>query len=149
MDEVNQEVLQHRYGAPVLENRIVHERSKKAGTHHVMCVASCVHLQFLPMGIRYGAEYAAPAPSVDMVRGRRLEPTPLVTFTFRYRPRSESHFQAHTGLPMSWHTLLSGILLANDIIPRPRSNPSIKGQEEKVDIDPKTAAQIRRLEVGI
>lgn len=27
--------LEHQYGGPVLESQIVHERSKKAGTHHV------------------------------------------------------------------------------------------------------------------
>jgi len=27
--------VQHHYGSPVLERQIVHERSKKAGTHHV------------------------------------------------------------------------------------------------------------------
>lgn len=39
VQEVVSETLKHRYGAPTLDDRIVHERSKKAGAHHVTCVA--------------------------------------------------------------------------------------------------------------
>jgi hypothetical protein len=31
---VTTKIMQHQYGSPVLEPQIVHERSKKAGTHH-------------------------------------------------------------------------------------------------------------------
>lgn len=32
--------LEHSYGGPVLEEQVVHERSKKAGAHHVKYVSS-------------------------------------------------------------------------------------------------------------
>ncbi|KAJ2919833.1 hypothetical protein MD484_g605, partial [Candolleomyces efflorescens] len=102
VQEVVSETLKHRYGAPTLDDRIVHERSKKAGAHHVT----------------YGDEYASPAPTVDMVRGRTIDTTPIATFTFKYRPYD--------------------ILLASDIIPRPSST--------QVKMDEKTAAKIKRLE---
>ncbi|KAF9469389.1 hypothetical protein BDZ94DRAFT_1126573, partial [Collybia nuda] len=62
--------LEHQYGGPVLESQIVHERSKKAGTHHV----------------KYGEEYASPPPVVDMVTGYKLDQAPCASFTFKYRP---------------------------------------------------------------
>jgi hypothetical protein len=62
--------MHHQYGSPVLEHQIVHERSKKAGTHHV----------------RYGEEYSSPNPVVDMVTSQKIDQAPYVSFTFRYRP---------------------------------------------------------------
>ncbi|RDB22199.1 hypothetical protein Hypma_010729 [Hypsizygus marmoreus] len=54
----------------VLEGRILHEKSKKAGAHHV----------------KYSDEYFSPAPVVNVVSGFRVGTSPYVTFTFKYRP---------------------------------------------------------------
>lgn len=62
--------LEHSYGGPVLEEQVVHERSKKAGAHHV----------------KFGEEYPSPAPTVDIVNGFMMDTTPFITFTFKYRP---------------------------------------------------------------
>jgi len=68
--DVVRKTMQHQYGSPVLESQIVHERSKKAGTHHV----------------KYGEEYHSPSPVVDMVTSRKVDQVPFASFTFRYRP---------------------------------------------------------------
>ncbi|TEB39541.1 hypothetical protein FA13DRAFT_1618677 [Coprinellus micaceus] len=70
VENVAPETLKHQYGAPTLDQQIVHERSKKAGSHHVV----------------YGEEYVSEAPTVDMVRGRTLDREPAAVFTFKYRP---------------------------------------------------------------
>ncbi|KAJ2934962.1 hypothetical protein H1R20_g2102, partial [Candolleomyces eurysporus] len=111
VQEVVSETLKHRYGATTLDDRIVHERSKKAGAHHVT----------------YGEEYASPAPTVDMVRGRTIDTAPVATFSFKYRPYD--------------------ILLANGIIPRPTPPPNTSSSSAQLEVDEETAAQIRRLEV--
>lgn len=36
VENVTPETLKHQYGAPTLDQQIVHERSKKAGSHHVV-----------------------------------------------------------------------------------------------------------------
>ncbi|GLB34567.1 hypothetical protein LshimejAT787_0201320 [Lyophyllum shimeji] len=64
------ESLEHQLGTQVLESQVVHERSKKAGTHHV----------------RYSEEYYSPAPVVDVVTADKMDIVPYVTFTFKYRP---------------------------------------------------------------
>ncbi|RDB22110.1 hypothetical protein Hypma_010730 [Hypsizygus marmoreus] len=53
-----------------LESQLLHEKSKKAGTHHV----------------KYGKGYFSSPPMVSVVSGHRLGNTPHVTFTFKYRP---------------------------------------------------------------
>ncbi|KAF5358416.1 hypothetical protein D9756_001290 [Leucocoprinus leucothites] len=53
-----------------LEAQVVHERSKKAGSHHV----------------QFGQEYASPAPVIDAVEAREIDAKPYLTFEFKYRP---------------------------------------------------------------
>lgn len=36
VDDVSAQTLKHQYGVPTLDHQIVHERSKKAGSHHVV-----------------------------------------------------------------------------------------------------------------
>ncbi|TFK36374.1 hypothetical protein BDQ12DRAFT_248760 [Crucibulum laeve] len=67
---VKTQVLEHKYGGPVLEGQIVHERSKKAGAHHV----------------KFGKEYASAPPTMDLVQGYNMDQLPYLTFTFKYRP---------------------------------------------------------------
>ncbi|KAJ6526257.1 hypothetical protein DFH09DRAFT_1187839 [Mycena vulgaris] len=62
--------FQHSYGAAVLESQVIHEKSKKAGAHHV----------------KFGGEYVVPQATVNMVSGTRAGAAPLATFTFNYRP---------------------------------------------------------------
>ncbi|KAF8077569.1 hypothetical protein FPV67DRAFT_1443193 [Lyophyllum atratum] len=62
--------FKHHPGNPVLESQLVHERSKKAGTHHV----------------KYSEEYYSPAPVVDVVTAHKWDSFPYVNFTFKYRP---------------------------------------------------------------
>ncbi|RDB22207.1 hypothetical protein Hypma_010725 [Hypsizygus marmoreus] len=106
---VSQPVV-HQPGRPVLEGLVVHEKSKKAGTHHV----------------KYGEEYYAPAPVVDVVSGHKLGIAPYVTFTFRYRPMA--------------------LLMANGIIPRPVALNEIS---PLASADQATSAEIRRLEAKL
>ncbi|KAF6763632.1 hypothetical protein DFP72DRAFT_872986 [Ephemerocybe angulata] len=112
IQDVTPQTLHHRYGGATLDNQIVHERSKKAGAHHVV----------------YGEEYGSPAPVVDMVRGRVIDSTPFVTFSFKYRPYD--------------------VLMANDIIPRPMlsTRTNVPSSSRNNEVDQKTAAQIKRLE---
>ncbi|KAJ3524072.1 hypothetical protein NMY22_g11165 [Coprinellus aureogranulatus] len=70
VEHVAPQTLKHQYGTPTLDHQVIHERSKKAGSHHVV----------------YGEEYASEAPTVDMVRGRTLDSEPMVSFSFKYRP---------------------------------------------------------------
>ncbi|KAG6908583.1 hypothetical protein DXG01_004069 [Tephrocybe rancida] len=62
--------LEHQPGNQVLEGQVVHERSKKAGTHHV----------------KYGEEYYSPSPVVDVVSAHTIGAGPYASFTFKYRP---------------------------------------------------------------
>ncbi|KAJ7633154.1 hypothetical protein FB45DRAFT_914492 [Roridomyces roridus] len=62
--------FEHTYGAAVLEAQVIHERSKKAGAHHV----------------EFGGEYVVTQPTVNMVSGVPTGNAPLATFTFNYRP---------------------------------------------------------------
>lgn len=97
--------MEHQAGSPVLEGQVVHEKTKKAGTHHV----------------KYGEEYYAPAPVIDVVSGYKIDAEPWITFIFKYRP-----------IPM---------LMANGIIPRPVASAS-NGDQEVV-------AEIRTLEAKL
>ncbi|KAJ7574582.1 hypothetical protein C8J56DRAFT_466336 [Mycena floridula] len=67
---VRQQPLVHQYGGPVLESQTLHERSKKAGAHHV----------------KFGEEYVTPIPVIDTIDGYKMDQRPLVAFNFRYRP---------------------------------------------------------------
>ncbi|EKM82412.1 hypothetical protein AGABI1DRAFT_111042 [Agaricus bisporus var. burnettii JB137-S8] len=69
---VENRVLEHRSGKQMLEAQVVHERSKKAGSHHV----------------QFGNEYASPAPVIDMVQYKDidLDSKPYLTFEFKYKP---------------------------------------------------------------
>jgi len=69
IDVVSQPLV-HQPGSPVLENQILHERSKKAGAHHV----------------KFGEEYVSLQPTVDLVDGYKMDTAPYATFIFRYRP---------------------------------------------------------------
>ncbi|KAF5369203.1 hypothetical protein D9615_009963 [Tricholomella constricta] len=75
--------LEHQPDNPVLEAQLVHERSKKAGTHHV----------------KYGEEYFLPAPVVDVVTTHALDSAPYATFTFKYRPIGRSMLMANGIVP--------------------------------------------------
>ncbi|KXN91398.1 hypothetical protein AN958_00660 [Leucoagaricus sp. SymC.cos] len=78
---VSARVQEHEPGE-TLEAQVVHERSKKAGSHHV----------------RFGKEYASPAPVIDAVQAKELDNKPYLTFEFKYRPLD--------------------LLIANDIAPK-------------------------------
>ncbi|KAF8827141.1 hypothetical protein HHX47_DHR5001121 [Lentinula edodes] len=56
---------------PMLEFQVLPEQTKKGGTHHV----------------RFGKEYSASRPIVDMVDGQKLDKAPYMSFSFKYRPR--------------------------------------------------------------
>ncbi|KAE9402051.1 hypothetical protein BT96DRAFT_570405 [Gymnopus androsaceus JB14] len=71
INRVVRQPLQHEYSSTTLESQVLHERSKKGGTHHV----------------KFGEEYNVPLPTVDMVDGHKMDTRPYVSFTFRYRPR--------------------------------------------------------------
>ncbi|KAJ4465157.1 hypothetical protein C8J55DRAFT_441447 [Lentinula edodes] len=59
---------------PMLEFQVLPEQTKKGGTHHV----------------RFGTEYSASRPIVDMVDGQKLDKAPYMSFSFKYRPRGLS-----------------------------------------------------------
>ncbi|KAJ3923692.1 hypothetical protein F5877DRAFT_30952 [Lentinula edodes] len=59
---------------PMLEFQVLPEQTKKGGTHHV----------------RFGKEYSASRPIVDMVDGQKLDKAPYMSFSFKYRPRGLS-----------------------------------------------------------
>ncbi|KAK0439549.1 hypothetical protein EV421DRAFT_842913 [Armillaria borealis] len=61
--------LRHQYGKPSLEPQMLHERSQKCGSHHVI----------------FGEEYISRPSTVDLVTGTRIDEHPFVKFTFRYR----------------------------------------------------------------
>ncbi|SJL12272.1 uncharacterized protein ARMOST_15695 [Armillaria ostoyae] len=61
--------LRHQYGKPSLEPQMLHERSQKCGSHHVI----------------FGDEYISRPSTVDLVTGARIDEHPFVKFTFRYR----------------------------------------------------------------
>ncbi|KAK0211296.1 hypothetical protein DFS33DRAFT_367371 [Desarmillaria ectypa] len=62
--------LRQQYGNPSLEPQILHERSKKCGSHHV----------------KFGEEYISHPSTVDLVTGTRIDKHPFVKFTFKYKP---------------------------------------------------------------
>ncbi|KAJ7073811.1 hypothetical protein C8F01DRAFT_1098424 [Mycena amicta] len=62
--------FQHTYGSQVLESQVIHEMSKKAGSHHV----------------RFGNEYIVSQPLVNIVAGTPTGTAALATFVFKYRP---------------------------------------------------------------
>ncbi|KAJ6622913.1 hypothetical protein B0H10DRAFT_2187323 [Mycena sp. CBHHK59/15] len=70
IQRIVQAPFQHQYGSAVLESQILHETSKKAGSHHV----------------KFGGEYVVPQATVNMVNGTRKGSGPVSTFTFNYRP---------------------------------------------------------------
>ncbi|KAJ7772938.1 hypothetical protein DFH07DRAFT_878481 [Mycena maculata] len=70
IEQIRRAPFQHTYGAAVLESQVIHEKSKKAGAHHV----------------EFGGEYVVPQTTVNMVNGMRAGDAPLATFTFNYRP---------------------------------------------------------------
>ncbi|KAJ7481053.1 hypothetical protein B0H11DRAFT_1807921 [Mycena galericulata] len=70
IDQIRRAPFQHCYGSAVLESQIIHEKSKKAGAHHV----------------EFGGEYVVPQTTVNMVSGEPKGDAPLATFTFNYRP---------------------------------------------------------------
>jgi len=70
IEQIRRAPFEHCYGAEVLEAQIIHEKSKKAGAHHV----------------EFGGEYIVPQATVNMVSGTRKGDAPLATFTFNYRP---------------------------------------------------------------
>ncbi|KAJ3576872.1 hypothetical protein NP233_g103 [Leucocoprinus birnbaumii] len=71
-----------------LEAQVVHERSKKAGSHHV----------------QFGQEYASPAPVIDAVQAREIDAKPYLIFEFKYRPLSYLLI-AHEIAPKALYTL--------------------------------------------
>jgi len=69
---VTTRVQEHESGRQTLEAQLVHERSKKAGSHHV----------------QFGQEYASRAPVIDAVQAKEIDTKPFLTFEFKYRPLS-------------------------------------------------------------
>ncbi|KAF9447869.1 hypothetical protein P691DRAFT_670577 [Macrolepiota fuliginosa MF-IS2] len=67
---VTSRIQGHEAGRQTLEAQVVHERSKKAGSHHV----------------QFGEEYISPAPVIDAVQAREIDVKPYLTFEFKYRP---------------------------------------------------------------
>lgn len=97
--------------------------------------------------LSYGEEYHSPAPMVDMVKGRTIDSVPLATFTFKYRPRGRyfDHFLSDLNSHKT-ETNKSDVLLAERIIPPSHSSNALPA-DYYVQVDERTAAQIRRLEV--
>ncbi|KAJ3843086.1 hypothetical protein F5878DRAFT_721733 [Lentinula raphanica] len=103
VNRVVRQQLQHDSYAPVvLESQVLHEQTKRGGTHHV----------------RFGNEYRASRPTVDMVDAQKLDRTPYVSFSFRYKPYD--------------------ILLAQGVIPprvvRPQAIPITSLLSDNVDV---------------
>lgn len=105
---------------------------------------------------RYGEEYTSEAPTVDMVRGRTLDREPAAVFTFKYRPYGKCPHIHSFSIELSRvnpeilvdkTTSCLDVLLANGVIPRPVPGPQPSTSSQIADVDEKTAAQIRRLEV--
>lgn len=97
--DVVMKTMQHTYGSPVLESQVVHERSKKAGTHHV----------------KYGEEYHARSPAVGMVTSQKVDEAPFVSFTFRYRPLAV--LMAQGIVPRPLYSSYNNSNIGTDIVP--------------------------------
>lgn len=97
--DVTTRVQEHKLGRQTLEAQLVHERSKKAGSHHVQYVSLFrPRNTVIKAGNRFGQEYASPAPVIDVVQAKEIDTKPYLTFEFKYRPLS--------------------LLIANDIAPK-------------------------------
>ncbi|KAJ4479167.1 hypothetical protein J3R30DRAFT_3289646 [Lentinula aciculospora] len=76
---VRQQLLHDCYEVPTKESQILHEQTKRGGTHQV----------------RFGEEYNVSRPTVDMVDGQKMDRAPYASFSFKYRPRGSSKFCLH------------------------------------------------------
>ncbi|KAF7778487.1 hypothetical protein Agabi119p4_2832 [Agaricus bisporus var. burnettii] len=117
---VENRVLEHRSGKQMLEAQVVHERSKKAGSHHV----------------RFGNEYASPAPVIDMVQYKDIDvdSKPYLTFEFKYK--SLGQFYIVYPCSVCANSCID-LLVADNIAPRalhilsPTPPPSLINEDRK------------------
>jgi len=119
---IAEQPLVHEYGAPVLESQVLHERSKKAGTHHV----------------KFGDEYVVPPAVVDRIEGYRMDLQPWISLTFRYRPLSMLMANGIAPRPAE-----------RTIIPNPPSNRAPRKNVKQEDSATAALEEIRNLEERI